>query len=184
MADIVLAEHRGQTWLVSGERYIDDLLANTLPRDVSIEFVACESESDVTILWVQNCGQPSDSGAPWMIHPAIARRIRRTSEGHAVFFGQWSAMLDEDAHSVIRSAVVWAVEFGEADVTLVSYVGEGGPKAIAEINNIRCTLIEAELVTLGVAPERIKRTNRDVASVPGMGAESQRVDIVIKPPGA
>ena len=39
---------------------------------------------------------------------------------------------------------------------------------------------EAELVSLGVAPERIRRTNRDVASIPGMGPESQRVDIVIK----
>lgn len=180
MADIVLAEHRGRTWLVSGERYIDDLLANTLPRDVSIEFVACESESEVTDMWVQNCGQPSNSGSPWMIHPAIAKRIRRTSEGHAVFFGQWSAMLDEDALSVIRSAVIWAEEFGEADVTLVSYVGDGGPKAIADIANIRCSLIESELTGLGVEQSRIRRINRDVASVPGMGAESQRVDIVIK----
>ncbi len=30
MADIVLAECRGQAWLVSGEQYIDHLLANTL----------------------------------------------------------------------------------------------------------------------------------------------------------
>ena len=180
MADIVLAEHRGQTWLVSGERYIDDLLANTLPRDVSIEFVACESESDVTILWVQNCGPPTDSGAPWMIHPAIAKRIRRSSEGHVVYFGQWSAMLDDDAQSVIRSAVIWAQEFSETDVTLVTYVAEGGPKAVADIANIRCTLIEAELTGAGIAAERIKRANRDPALVPGMGAESQRVDIVIK----
>jgi hypothetical protein len=180
VADIVLAEHRGQTWLVSGERYIDDLLANTLPRDVSIEFVACESESDVTVLWVQNCGQPTDSGAPWMIHPAIAKRIRRASEGHAVYFGQWSAMLDEDAHSVIRSAVIWAQEFAEADVTLVTYVSDDGPKAVADIANIRCSLIEAELVGAGIASERIKRANRDAAALAGMGAESQRVDIVIK----
>ncbi len=180
MADIVLAEHRGQTWLVSGERYIDDLLANTLPRDVSIEFVACESESDVTVLWVQNCGPPTDSGAPWMIHPAIAKRIRRSSEGHVVYFGQWSAMLDEDAQSVIRSAVIWAQEFAETDVTLVTYVAEGGPKAVADIANIRCTLIEAELTGAGIAAERIKRANRDPALAPGMGAESQRVDIVIK----
>lgn len=179
MADIVLAEHRGQTWLVSGERYIDDLLANTLPRDVSIEFVACESESDVTVLWVQNCGQPTQS-APWMIHPAIAKRIRRTSEGHVVYFGQWSAMLDEDAHSVIRSAVIWGKEFGEADMTLVTYVAEGGPKAVADIANIRCMLIEAELTAAGIAAERIRRANRDPALAPGMGEESQRVDIVIK----
>ena len=44
MADIVLAECRGQAWLVSGEQYIDHLLANTLPPHVSIELVPCEFE--------------------------------------------------------------------------------------------------------------------------------------------
>src|ERR1700722_18893509 len=122
MADIVLAEHRGQTWLVSGERYIDDLFANTLPRDISIEFVACESESDVNVLWVQNCGQPKLAGAPWMIHPAIATRIRGKVAGHSVFFGQWSAMLDPDARSVIRAAAVWAADTTDADVVLAMYV--------------------------------------------------------------
>ena len=77
MADIVLAEHRGQAWLVSGEQYIDDLLANTLPGDISIEFIACQSDSDVTILWVQSGRQPTSAGLPWMIHPAIVTRIRR-----------------------------------------------------------------------------------------------------------
>ena len=70
MADIVLAEHRGQTWLVSGEQYIDDLLANTLPGDISIEFIACQSDSDVTVLWVQNGAQPASAGSPWIINPS------------------------------------------------------------------------------------------------------------------
>ena len=42
MADIVLAEFGGQAWLVGGEEYIDDLLANTLPQHVTIELVACD----------------------------------------------------------------------------------------------------------------------------------------------
>jgi hypothetical protein len=180
MADIVLAEHRGQTWLVSGERYIDDLLANTLPDDISIEFVACESESDVNVLWVQNCGQPTLAGAPWMIHPAIATRIRGTVAGHSVFFGQWSAMLDHDARSVIRAAAVWAADSGDAAVVLAMYVGPGSAQALIDLANLRSTLIEAELTALGVAPSRIVRTTRDVATVPGMGVESQRVDIVMK----
>src|SRR5215469_12439377 len=100
MADIVLAEHRGQTWLVSGERYIDDLLANTLPRDVSIEFVACESQSEVNVLWVQNCGQPSVGGAPWIIHPAIATRIRGSVAGHSVFF--WPVVGDAGRRCALR----------------------------------------------------------------------------------
>jgi hypothetical protein len=180
MADIVLAEHRGQTWLVSGEGYIDDLLANTLPRDVSIEFVACESQSEVNVLWVQNCGQPSDGGAPWIIHPAIATRIRGTVAGHSVFFSQWSAMLDEDAHSVIRAAAVWAADSGDTGVVLTMYVAPESAKAMVDLANLRSSLIEAELTALGVAPHRIARDTRDVATVPGMGAESQRVDIIMK----
>src|SRR5215469_3556431 len=133
MADIVLAEHRGQTWLVSGETYIDDLLANTLPQDVSIEFVACESQSDVNLLWVQNCGQPSAASAPWIIHPAIASRIRGTVAGHSVFFSQWSAKLDEDAQSVIRAASVWAADSADAGVALTMYVAPGSPQALVDL---------------------------------------------------
>jgi hypothetical protein len=180
MADIVLAEHRGQAWLVSGEQYIDDLLANTLPNNISIEFVACESHSDVNVLWVQNCGQPTTSGAPWMIHPAIANRIRRKSAGHSVFFGQWSALLDDDARSVIRASAVWAEECGDAAVELTRYVEPDAPQVIADLANLRISLIEAELTGLGVAPSRLVRTSRDARTVPGMGPESQRIDIVIK----
>lgn len=181
MADIILAEHRGQAWLVSGDRYIDDLLANVLEADVSIEFVACESESDVYALWIQNCGEPGPGGMPWMIHPAIIRRIRRTASGHAVYFGQWSAMLDDDALSVIKSAVVWAEEFSEAPILLLSYVDGAGPRAIADLANLRSSLIEEELERLGVASARFLRERRDLASVPGAGEESQRIDIVIRP---
>ncbi len=42
MADITLAEYNGRVWLVGGEVYIDDLLANTLTPNVSIELVRCE----------------------------------------------------------------------------------------------------------------------------------------------
>jgi hypothetical protein len=180
MADIVLAEHQGQAWLVSGEQYIDDLLANTLPANLSIEFVACESHSDVIVLWVQSCGEPSTSGAPWMIHPAIANRIRRASSGHSVFFGQWSALLDNDAQSVIRAAADWAAKCGAAAVVLTSYVAPDGPRMVADLANLRSRLIEAELTELGVAPARIVRATRDVTSVPEVAAASQRVDIVIK----
>ncbi len=180
MADIVLAEHRGQTWLVSGEQYIDDLLANTLPGDISIEFIACQSDSDITVLWVQSGDQPASAGSPWIINPAIVSRIRRNSAGLSVFFGQWSVLLDDDAHSVIRASAARAMERSDADVMITSYVGPEGPRIIADLANLRCNLIEAELAGLGVASSRIVRVTRDVATVPGMGAESQRIDIVVK----
>ena len=180
MADIVLAEFHGQAWLVSGEQYIDHLLANTLPPHVSIELVACESKSEVDALWVQHCGPPQDYTAPWMIHPGVTNRVRRGKADHAVFFAQWSAMIDDDAKTVIRSAAAWARENPDRDVLLVRYVGPGSPAAMLDLANLRAGLIEAELVALDVVPARIARETRDIASVPGMAEESQRVDIVLK----
>jgi hypothetical protein len=180
MADIVLAEHSGLAWLVSGEQYIDDLLANTLPDDISIEFVACESHSDVTDLWVQNCGASRSSCAPWVIHPAIANRIRRTQSGHSVFFGQWSGMLDDDARAVIRSAASWAEASGHADMVLTCYIEPDSPRLVTDLANLRCGLIEAELIGHGIAASRIGRDTRDATSVPGIGADNQRIDIVVK----
>ncbi len=180
MADIVLAECNGQAWLVSGEQYIDHLLANTLPPDVSIELVPCESKSDVDALWVQHCGPPQDYSAPWLIHPGVTNRVRRGRSGHAVFFAQWSALLDDDARSVLRSAAAWAGENPNSSVLLVRYVGPLGPKAVSDLADLRASLIELALVELKVAAARIERETRDVATVPGMAEESQRVDIVLK----
>lgn len=180
MADIVLAECHGQAWLVSGEQYIDHLLANTLPAHVSIELVACESKSDVDALWVQHCGPPQDYTAPWLIHPGVMNRVRRGKVEHAVFFAQWSAKVDDDARAVIRAAATWANENPDRGVLLVRYVAPTSPAAMLELANLRAGLIEAELVALNVRAGRITRETRDVATVPGMAEESQRVDIVLK----
>jgi hypothetical protein len=180
MADIILAEYRGQAWLVSGEQYIDDLLANTLPDHISIEFIACESHSDVNGLWKQNCGDPTGGGAPWVIHPAIANRIRHTQSGYSVFFGQWSALLDKDADAVIRASAIWAEECGAPVIEVTKYVVPDGPKAMADLADLRATLVESKLAEFGISLSRIVRASRDVSTVPGMGAESQRIDIVAK----
>ena len=180
MADIVLAECQGQAWLVSGEQYIDHLLANTLPPHVSIELVACESKTEVDALWVQHCGMPKESTAPWLIHPGVTNRVRRGKADHCVYFAQWSAMVDDDAKTVIRSAAGWAAQNPDRQVMLVRYVGPDSPAAMTDLANLRANLIEAELVALSVEASRIGRETRDVATVPGMARESQRVDIVLQ----
>lgn len=179
MADIVLAECRGQAWLVSGEQYIDHLLANTLPPEVSIELVACESKSDVDALWIQHCGPPGEYSAPWLIHPGVTNRVRQKKGDHAVFFAQWSAMLDDDAKTVIKSAAAWSQENAGREVALVRYHKPDAPQAIVDLANLRATLIETELVTHGVPAAAIVRQTSDIADVPGMNDESQRVDIVL-----
>ena len=179
MADIVLAECRGQAWLVSGEQYIDHLLANTLPPEISIELVACESKSEVDALWIQHCGPPSPYSAPWLIHPGVTNRVRRKDGHHAVFFAQWSAMLDEDAKTVIKSAAGWAQENPDRAIAIVRFHKPDAPQAIVDLANLRATLIEGELATHGVAAHRIARETRDIETVPGMTEESQRIDIVL-----
>jgi hypothetical protein len=180
MADITLAEFNGRVWLVGGEDYIDDLLANTLPPDVSIEMVRCESQTDLRALWVQHCGEPKTEGLPWLIHPNIAARIRRSVPDYAVFFAQWSALLDADALAVIREAAHWAAENAAAPVQLAAYLDPEGPQAMADLARLRTQLIEDKLVELGVDRARIGRLRRNVADVPGMAQESQRVDIVVR----
>ena len=184
MADITLAEFNGNAWLVGGEQHIDDLLANTLPDDVTIEVVPCDSKSDVNALWVQNCGMLPEGigGDPWIIHPAIVNRIRRTSPDHAVFFGQWSAMLDEDALAVIHAAARTAREHQDAPLFVAEYLDPEGPqaKARANLQRLRADLVEEELVTAGVDRTRFQRIVRAVADVPGMAQESQRVEIIVQ----
>ena len=133
MADITLAEFNGRVWLVGGEPYIDDLLANTLAAGVSIELVPCEQKSDVQALWVQHCGEPITPGDPWLIHPAIVARIRRTSPGNSVFFAEWSAALDKDARAVIASVAAWAMENHAATLDLVEFLDPAGPQSIADL---------------------------------------------------
>jgi len=182
MADITLAECEGNIWVVGGEQHIDDLLANTLPRHVTIEFLPCDSKSDVLALWVQNCGPLPEGivGDPWVIHPGIVERIRRASPDYAVFFGQWSALLDDDALSVIHSAAASAVEHPEAPLFLAEYLDPAGPPAIADLQRLRMNLIEERLVGQGVERTRLQRLTRSVADVPGMGQESQRVEIIVR----
>jgi hypothetical protein len=179
MADITLAEFQGRVWLVGGEPFIDDLLANTLPEHVTIELVPCERRSDVHALWVQHCGEPTTGGDPWMIHPAIVARIRRGSSTHSVFFAEWSAKLDQDANTVIASVAAWALENPQAPLQLVEFLDPDGPVSIVDLSRLRAQLVEDKLVSSGVARERIGRARRGVGDVAGMAQESQRIDISV-----
>jgi outer membrane protein OmpA-like peptidoglycan-associated protein len=182
MADITLAEYNGRVWLVGGEPYIDDLLANTLAPDVSIELIPCEQKSEVNALWVQHCGPQTTLGDPWLIHPGIVARIRRKSSNYSVFFAEWSAALDKDAHTVIASVAAWAMDNRTATLDLVEFLDPAGPKAIADLSRLRAQLVEDALVKAGVEVGRIGRAMRAVGDVAGLAQESQRIDIDAKMP--
>jgi len=180
MADVTLAEFNGRVFLVGGEQHLDDLLANTLPPNVSIELLQCERQSEIHTLWVQHCGEQREGEMPWVIHPNIAARIRRRSPDYAVFFAQWSALLDTEALAVIDAAAHWALQNPQAPVLVVEYADAAGPPAIAALAGVRAQLIEDRMAERGLERARVTRARRDVATVPGMAQESQRVDIVVR----
>jgi outer membrane protein OmpA-like peptidoglycan-associated protein len=167
--------------LVGGETHLEDLLANTLPPEISTELVQCERAEDIHSLLVQLCGPPGENGTPWQIHPAIVARIHRASPDYAVYFAQWSALLDNAALAVITAAALQANENPQAPVVLAEYLDPKGPQAIADLSRLRAQLIEDRLAESGVDRGRVTRETRSVSDVPGMTQESQRVDIVVRP---
>jgi outer membrane protein OmpA-like peptidoglycan-associated protein len=181
MADITLAEFNGRVWLVGGEAHLQDLLANTLPQQVTVELLQCERPSEVHDLWVQHCGASAGGGMPWQINPSIVARVRRRSSDFAVFFAQWSVQLDQDALAVIAAAAAWAEENPALPVVLAEYLDPGGPRAIADLSQLRAQFIADKLVESGLDRRRVSRAQRPISDVDGMPQESQRIDIVIRP---
>ena len=183
MADITIAEFNGNGWLVGGEEHIDGLLANALEDDITIEIISCDSLAAIQALWRQNCGAggSGDPSNPWLIHPAIVNRARRLVPDHAVFFSQWSVLLDQDAQAVIRAAAVVAAQNPDQPVRVAEYLDDASPRSVTDLSRLRAGLIEDALVAEGVSAGRIERIRRPITDVPGMAQESQRVDIVIVP---
>ena len=176
MADVVLAECGGQAWLVGGEQYIDDLLANTLSPDVSIEVVACESKLAVNALWRANGGE--DVASMWLIHPAIVSRAKGVVVGGVpgLQFAAWSASLDKLAEAVLQTAADALARDAALVLVLVRHAKAEAPAMEAELGSLRCGLVEAGLGGLGVAAGRI---SREVRGVDGPG-QADRIDVVVR----
>lgn len=179
MADIVLAQIGSRTWLVDGEAYLDDLLGNMLPDDVTIEFITCESESEVQAIWSANVADPGESGPAWMIHPAIVERTKRMvglGGAWTVPFGPWSAA--RDAGDGVIDSVADALQGDEAArVVLTSYVPEDAPTFAGDLANIRVGMVEADLVARGVDKVRIERSRG--AAIGDNAAKADLIDIVL-----
>jgi hypothetical protein len=176
MADIVLAEFAGQTWLVRGEQHIDHLLANTLARDVSIEVVTCDSKSAVDLLWRRYDGASAETDMMWLIHPAVANRARGQMKDLRVVFSAWSASLDDAALAVVGAAAEAAADRADSMLTLIRYVAADGPAMALDLANLRTGLLEARLASLGVAPSRFGRETRAASDA----GEAERIDLIIR----
>lgn len=185
MADITLAEFNGRVWLIGGEALVDDLLANTLGPEISIELVHCEDKSEVNRLWLQLSGEKTTFGDPWMIHPGIVQRIRRQQNpNQSLFFAEWSAAIDNDSQVVIASVAALWTQNQDIGIDLIEFLDPEGPKVIADLSRLRAQVVEDALVKAGVARDRIGRDVREPGDVAGMAQESQRIDLAIRTPDA
>jgi hypothetical protein len=176
MADIVLAQIGSRTWLVDGEAYLDGLLGNMLPDDVTIEFITCESESEVQALWSASVEDPGAAGPAWLIHPAIVERTKRMvglGGAFGVLFAPWSAARDSSADAAIIAAADAAKADEHARVLVTSYVVEDAPAFAGDLANIRAGMVETELAAHGVDKARIHR-ERGAA----IGDQATKADLI------
>ncbi len=178
VADILLAECSGQGWLVRGDQYIDDLLANTLRPHVTVEVVACESKSAIDQLRLALAGPEDTEEVMWLIHPAIVRRARGQWGEMSVDFPDWSAALGADAMASLQMVADIALNKPDKALLLVCYAVAGASPMAAALTDLRYGLAQSELVSLGVAALRITRETRD-ATLP---EQANRIDLVLTPP--
>jgi hypothetical protein len=183
MADITLAEWNDRVWLVGGEDHIDDLLANTLDPEITIEIRQCELKSEILDLWHALSVVESPSADPWIIHPAIVARVRRSQGPMVVLFPAWSAAIDAEGNDMIATAASWAEQNPEGALRLVAQHDPTGLAPLADLARMRAQLVAASLERAGVAAGRITHT-LDEAPAGSSSLELDRIEIVTSPPAA
>ena len=176
MPDIILAECNGNGWLVRGEEHIDDLLNNTLPPDVSIEVISCESKTAVDALWFAHGGD-GDTSNIWMIHPAIVRRSRGLAGQIVLLFGAWSASLEAGTKGAVESAAGGARLRPNDVVALIRYIAADALPMATDLANLRTAMVEALLAEHGVEAGRIVRLTQPVEEE----GQADRIDVVLRP---
>jgi hypothetical protein len=149
MADVTLAEFDDQVWLVAGENFIDELLANMMPPGTTIEFVSCASRAEVWALWAENSLEPVDGVDPWIIHPGIVRRIKGSVAEPRVQFAPWSAQLSEEAKDTIGNAANWLAANPAGRITLRQFLPASPPGGLADIQRVRAMLVIGALTGAG-----------------------------------
>jgi len=140
--------------------------------------VSCESKSAVEDLWRAEAGP--DANEIWLIHPAIADRARGSLRGGSqdltIGFAEWSASLDGAAADVIAAAAARAAERPEAVLAVIRHVTADGPAMLADLGNLRSSLVEARLAALGLEAGRMVRD-----AVPAEAeAQADQISLVLR----
>ena len=180
MAEIVLAECNGNTWVVEGDQYVDDLLANTLPPSMTIRFIAVLNAAEAHRIWDRRASGDFDNTMPWMINPAIVRRIKGGLDSRTIVFSPWSAMLDADAADIIASTADWLRHHAPTRIALRQFCPDDAPAGLADLQRLRGQLVAGALARAGAdagalnqetgAPEDEGSTDRmELVTAPARG---------------
>ncbi len=178
MADIILAESGGTTWLVQGEQHMGDLLRNMLPDGVTVSIVACNSRAEAIALW----SAPPDADGeaeriPWMINPAIVGRIKAMLGVPAIAFAPWSALLDGAAQDLLG---VIAGRMADGPLILRQFCPAEAPAGLAELQRLRGMLVAAALAQLSADPAALLHET----AAPEGPDDANRLELVIGKPVA
>ncbi len=100
-----------------------------------------------------------------------------------VFFGDWSAALDNNAQTVIGNAASW-VKSHPGNVAHVNGFADptGSKEANILLSELRAQVVVDQLQTDGVAPGQVQQTGHGSVQFALTSQESRRVEISISRP--
>jgi len=97
-----------------------------------------------------------------------------------VFFGSWSAKLDDPAMKAIQGAADWAKQHPDKPLTVIGYASTvGGTQANDDLSKLRAQMVSDTLVADGVAAARIRRHAMGAVDYTLDPQETRRVEIAL-----
>ena len=160
MPDIILAEVNGGFWLVRGAQHVDDLLANRLAPDLTVEVVEVANRREISAMWTEHEGDADPGGQPWIIHPAIGRRLKGVADPRSVVFTAWSAMLDAAAQEAIDGAGGWLRQNERGRLSMRQYAPAEAEPGLADLQRLRAQLVCGALARTGADAAAIDHETR------------------------
>ncbi len=97
-----------------------------------------------------------------------------------VFFGSWSARLDDPAMKAIQGAADWAKQHPDKPLTVIGYASTvGGSQANEDLSKLRAQIVSDTLVADGVPADRIRRRALGAVDYTLDPQETRRVEIAL-----